>query len=176
MTAGSTAAPERSLSAQNRAERVGDVTYPTRRDEAWRYAPHSQLSTLSFGPGADANVDVPAEIEAQIPALDGPRIVIVNGVVDAGRSDLANLPDGLHLATLAQAMDARPGDVAPHFESAIAEPADAFVALNAAFGEPPSVTMAPSSTWQRGRTLRRRSTSSTSSYRTRPETARAPAR
>ena len=60
--------------------------YPTRRDEAWRYAPHKALGELSFGPPVTLTTDLP-DIDALIPALDGPRIVIVNGVVDVGAVD-----------------------------------------------------------------------------------------
>jgi len=136
VTAGSTATAEPGveLSAEARAARVGEVTLPTRRDEAWRYAPHGELAKLTFGPGASTPVDVPAEVEAQIPAIDGPRVVVVNGLVDHGRSRLDDLPTGLQISSLAEVIADRPSDVAPHFEAALTEPADAFTALNAAFG------------------------------------------
>jgi Fe-S cluster assembly protein SufD len=101
---------------------------PTKRDEAWRYAPHAELARLTFGP-ADAAVDVPAEIEAQIPDLDGHRVVVVNGAVDTGRSTLPSVP-GLAITRLS---DADPDAVAAHFP-ADGEPADAFVAYNTRFG------------------------------------------
>ncbi len=137
MTAGSAATAELELSAEARAARVGDVVLPTRRDEAWRYAPHGELAKLSFGPaGAAVEVSAPMldGVEAQIPSIDGPRIVMVNGRFDAGRSRLDDLPDGLQVSSLAEVIATRPGDVAAHFEPALADPADAFVALNAAFG------------------------------------------
>ncbi len=133
-TATTTATAEAGLSAEARATRLGDVALPTRRDEAWRYAPNAELAKLSFGPAPDAAPEVPEAVMAQIPVIDGPRIVVVNGVVDPDRSELADLPDGLRVTALAEAIDRRPGDVADHFEPALDAPADAFVALNAAFG------------------------------------------
>ena len=43
------------------------------------------------------------DLEAQIPVLDGPRIVVVNGVVDVELSSMTG-PEGLHLSSL---LDAR---------------------------------------------------------------------
>ncbi|MFK8023847.1 MAG: Fe-S cluster assembly protein SufD [Ilumatobacter sp.] len=105
--------------------------YPTKRDEAWRYAPHKTLGELSFGPAVEAGEGVPDELDEQIPDLEGPRIVIVNGVVDAERSELT-VPAGVQLSTLSAASAAGSESAAAHFS--IAEPADAFVALNIEFG------------------------------------------
>lgn len=101
---------------------------PTKRDEAWRYAPHAELARLTFGPAATA-VDVPAEIEARIPDIGGHRVVFVNGAVDPGRSTLGPVA-GLTLTPLS---DADPETVAAHF-AAEGDPADAFVAYNTRFG------------------------------------------
>ncbi len=134
MTAGSAATAELELSAEARLARVGDVALPTRRDEAWRYAPHGELAKLTFGPTTGSPVEVPADVEAQIPSIDGPRVVVVNGLVDPGRSRLDDLPTGLQISSLAEVIADRPGDVVTHFEAALTGPADAFTALNAAFG------------------------------------------
>ena len=104
---------------------------PTKRDEAWRYAPHRRLAELAFGPPVELGTVVPADLEQQIPALEGPRIVIINGVVDTERSRLAG-PDGLQLSTLSETVEQRPARVAAHV--AVDQPADAFVALNVEYG------------------------------------------
>jgi Fe-S cluster assembly protein SufD len=57
---------------------------PTKRDEAWRYAPHRRLAELSFGSGTRSHVD-PIALD-RLPDLDGPRTVVVGGVVDRTRS------------------------------------------------------------------------------------------
>ena len=114
-------------------DRIGAIGYPTKHDEAWRYAPHRMLDELSFGPPVESGTEVPADLDDQIPALDGPRIVVVNGAVDASLSNLAS-PDGLRLSTLADVLAERPEQVAAHFERADDDIADAFVALNIAYG------------------------------------------
>ncbi len=114
-------------------DRIGAIGYPTKRDEAWRYAPHRMLGELSFGPHVELGTELPADLDDQVPALDGPRIVVVNGAVDALLSNLAS-PDGLRLSTLADVVAERPEQVAAHFERADEDIADAFVALNIAYG------------------------------------------
>ena len=114
-------------------DRIGVIGYPTKRDEAWRYAPHGTLAELSFGPPVELGIEVPTDLDDQVPVLAGPRIVVVNGAVDASRSNLAG-PDGLGLSTLAEVLAERPEQVAAHFERADHDIADAFVALNIAYG------------------------------------------
>jgi len=109
-------------------ELLDGVVRPTKRDESWRYAPHRQLDALTFGPSVAA--DLPAELDKQIPALDGPRVVIVNGVVDRDRSDFAT-PHGLHVSSLADAAESQPGLTDRHVDGA--ELVDAFTAYNLAY-------------------------------------------
>ena len=112
-------------------ELLDGVVRPTKRDEAWRYAPHRQLGELTFGPAAGSVVvDLPADLVAQIPALDGPRIVIINGVVDRERSDLAT-PDGVYLRSLGDATESQPELV--NHQGDPAEVVDAFMAYNLAY-------------------------------------------
>jgi len=110
-------------------ELLDSVIRPTKRNETWRYAPHRQLDALTFGPSVA--VDLPADLDEQIPALDGPRVVIVNGVVDRDRSDFAT-PDGLHVWSLADAAESQPGLADRHVDGA--ELVDAFTAYNLAYG------------------------------------------
>ncbi|MEM7324054.1 MAG: Fe-S cluster assembly protein SufD [Actinomycetota bacterium] len=125
--------PAVDLSAAARAEQLNNVKLPTKRDEAWRYAPHRILGKLTFGPTA-APESVPEEIDRQLPDIDGPRVVLVNGVVDHERSNFTAV-EGLQLVTLADAIAEQPELVAPHFAPAGDPYADAFVANNIAFGD-----------------------------------------
>ena len=106
--------------------------YPTRRDGAWRYAPHKELGALSFGPPV-AQIAAMPDIDARVPALDGPRIVVVNGVVDVELSTMV-APAGVHLSSLAVARSEQPELVASHFGHDGDGIRDAYMALNLAFG------------------------------------------
>ncbi len=106
--------------------------YPTRRDDAWRYAPHKALDALSFGPPVTLTSSVP-DLESQIPAIDGPRIVVVNGVVDAELSTMTGQA-GLHLSSLLDARGQQPERLTAHFGQGGDQISDAYMALNLAFG------------------------------------------
>jgi len=134
VTVTTTTADSSNPSTPERLEPTDVIDHPTKRDEAWRYAPHSELGRLSFGPPVASAPSVPAHVEALIPALDGPRIVVVNGVVDHVRSDVAGLPDGVRLSTLADDVHLHPEQLDAHFDRSADDVADAFVALNLAFG------------------------------------------
>ncbi len=124
MSAAATTSPIRAV------ELIDGIVRPTKRDEAWRYAPHRELGELTFGPTGSVVVDLPADLVAQIPALDGPRIVIINGAVDRARSDLAT-PDGVYLRSLADATESQP-DLVNH-QGDRAGVVDAFTAYNLAY-------------------------------------------
>jgi Fe-S cluster assembly protein SufD len=134
VTAATTTTKKSETSPVTQLEQSDPIDYPTKRDEAWRYAPHRELGRLSFGPLAASARSLPEELEEQIPALDGPRIVVVNGVVDDFRSDLTGLPDGLGLWTLADALSEQPEQLDAHFDRGADGIVDAFVALNMALG------------------------------------------
>lgn len=110
---------------------AGALALPTKRDEAWRYAPLKDLGQLSFGPSVVA-AELSADVNGQIPVIDGPRIVLVNGVVDPTRSNLGSDQAGATIMTLADASDHNLDQVKAHFGAA--NPADVFVAQNIAFG------------------------------------------
>lgn len=112
-------------------DRIGSVEFPTKRNEAWRHAPRTKLAQLSFGPAGPSVPIVPADVERQIPRLDGLTIVIVNGVLDRSRSNLDGLPAGLDVQTLVDVAANEPERLDRHFRPALA---DAYSALNVAYG------------------------------------------
>jgi Fe-S cluster assembly protein SufD len=107
------------------------IGLPTKRDEAWRYAPHRQLATLTFGPPSGAPDDLPVDLDDRLPALDGPRIVIVNGVVDPDRSHLAASREHDHLSEVE--VFTRTNDGGAQGEPEV-DVVDAYTALNLAYG------------------------------------------
>jgi len=131
VTAGSIVTPRAHPTSVEVLDRIGAIELPTKRSEAWRYAPHAKLAKLSFGPSTSPAPSLPVEVEQQIPALDGPTIVIINGVVDSTHSKLDELPAGLSVSSLAEVIANDPERLDHHFQSASN---DAFAAFNAAFG------------------------------------------
>lgn len=109
---------------------------PDTRVEAWKYTALRALAQRSFVHG-DAQAATRAVDPAAfaLPGIDGPRLVFVNGVFRADLSQLADLPAGLSLQPLSQALrqDAEPlrFALARHYR----EPGDAFARLNAAFAD-----------------------------------------
>lgn len=111
-------------------QQVRSQDLPTKRDEAWRYAPHKVLGELVFGP-AVAPAVAPADIDDQIPDIAGPRLVIVNGVFDPARSRLESLPDGVRLLSLADAArETVAGLLVREYDAA----EDAYSTINRAYG------------------------------------------
>lgn len=86
------------MSAVATTDVLDGVDLPTKRDEAWRYAPHRLLAELTFGPPAGVPVDLALDLDALVPTLDGPRVVVVNGVVDHDRSTLRASREPGHLS------------------------------------------------------------------------------
>lgn len=107
---------------------------PGTRVEAWKYSALRALGQRSFALGdadiATRRVD-PSTLS--LPGVDGPRLVFVNGTFRADLSALADLPDGLSLQSLGQALSAE----AEPLRSALARThqtsGEAFLQLNAAF-------------------------------------------
>jgi len=114
-------------------DRAVELGLPTKRDEAWRYSPHRLLGELSFGTAVERTVDVPDDLDAQFPSIDGPRVVVVNGVVDGDRSDFSALA-GVDVSTLAAVLADGPDRLGSHFDVAVDDIDDVFLAYNLAFG------------------------------------------
>ncbi len=108
---------------------VDGVVYPTKRDEAWRHAPHRELAELTFGSSVGLPAEIPAELEQRIPALGGPIVVVVNGVVDHERSSF-DAPAGVAVSSLAVAVESNP-DLIERRGGVVA---DAYTAINLTYG------------------------------------------
>ncbi|MEZ5483918.1 MAG: Fe-S cluster assembly protein SufD [Lysobacteraceae bacterium] len=74
---------------------------PTSRQERWKYTSLRALDQRQFVL-PDQNNGKAVVVEAELPSA--PRLVFVDGVFDAGRSDLAGLPEGVELLPLSQGL------------------------------------------------------------------------
>ncbi|MBT8038754.1 MAG: Fe-S cluster assembly protein SufD [Xanthomonadales bacterium] len=104
--------------------------FPHRKVEAWRYTPLKRLE--SAGPGLPGKIasTCPVTIDAAL-LPDVPAIDIVDGVLAQGS---AQLPDGVSVFTLAEAIEMFEGPVRALAEAVPVDgPARAFDAINTAF-------------------------------------------
>ncbi|HEX8385675.1 MAG TPA: hypothetical protein VF576_05805, partial [Rubricoccaceae bacterium] len=111
---------------------------PTRRDEAWKYTDlrAALAPDYTFATGdhdlSDADLDA-AVASAAVDGLNAYLVVVVDGAVQAGRSDLAGLPAGVDVASLREASVAEGSAVADFFGKYADVERDAFAALNTSF-------------------------------------------
>jgi Fe-S cluster assembly protein SufD len=106
---------------------------PDTRVEAWKYTALRALGQRRFA-AIDIGLAV-AAVDADdllLPGVDGARLVFVNGVFHAGLSRVEDMPEGLTLQPLSQALA---GDTEPlrfSLSRYYREPGDAFARINAA--------------------------------------------
>jgi Fe-S cluster assembly protein SufD len=123
------------LAAARRAacEDVARNGLPGPRDEAWKYTSLRALEARAPRVGdADAAVREVDLAALELPGLDGPRVVFVNGAFRADLSRLADLPAGLTVAPLAHLLIAGRDDARVAFDEPFAEPGAAMARLNTA--------------------------------------------
>ena len=106
--------------------------FPTSSDEAWKSINLSPL-TAAFRPAAPSTALTPDALDQVRLGADEWTIVFVNGFFNEAHSDLARLPDGLTITSIAKEIDAGSDLLVDHV-SKVAEFEDhAFTALNTAF-------------------------------------------
>lgn len=91
--------------ARDRAvEAFAAAGFPTRRDEEWRY---TNVRSIVDGPFRTALPEATAAVDMApytVPALDGPRIVFVDGLYREDLSDLSSLAKGIELLPMSRAL------------------------------------------------------------------------
>lgn len=78
---------------------------PTRRDEDWKYTSVSRIFNHNHAHSAAVAVTDDQLAVHHYEGLEAVNIVYVNGHLDAGRSDLSHLPDGLTIIPLSEALE-----------------------------------------------------------------------
>lgn len=113
--------------------RFAGLGLPTNRVEAWKYTSLRPLARKRFVP-APANLDLPGRDALPAPIEDGIRLVFANGRFAPGLSDVADLPAGVRVRSLAEVLAREPDDL--HDRLAAGGPADhPLFALNTALME-----------------------------------------
>ncbi len=106
---------------------------PSARNELWKYTALRALEQRSYAPrdakAATRAIDASA---IELPGIDGPRLVFVNGVFRADLSKSDDLPQGLDVQPLSRALAENPEPLRFLLTRRASEPPDAFAWLNAA--------------------------------------------
>lgn len=115
-------------------QRFAELGYPRRHQEAWRFTDLRPLTTAPILPlpARDNPID-PALLACCRLAAPTYRIVLVNGIYAPKLSDIAALPKGVWLGSIADAVKTRPDLAEAAFDRIETESAQPFAALNAAF-------------------------------------------
>ena len=116
--------------------RFAELGLPTLHDEDWRFTNVAPLAKMVFKPGlGPAHHGVTEKVLSQFPftALAGGQLVFVNGQFAPELSSLAQLPAGVKVMSLADALSNVPALVEPHLCRHARTDSNAFTALNTAF-------------------------------------------
>jgi Fe-S cluster assembly protein SufD len=113
-------------------ERVGVLTVPTTRDEAWRFTDIFRLTKLSFQPVRRVTSLQAADIERFYLEEASTRLVFVDGVYAPQLSSMAT-DSGVVVANLPAAVAAHAAAIEPHLGRHAAFRDNVFAALNTAF-------------------------------------------
>ncbi len=114
-----------------------DLGFPSTRDEEWRYTNVAPIAKTEFSSARDGAAGVsPADITDKLFNDDGcSRIAFVNGRYCEALSSVRELPPGVKVGALGEAMDTDGDLVAQYLARYAAFDAEAFIALNTAFVE-----------------------------------------
>ena len=113
-------------------DRLGALTIPTKRDEAWRFTDISPLTKLSFQPVRSVTSLQAADIEHFYLEEASTRLVFVDGIYAPQLSSMAT-DAGVTVANLPAAVAAHAAAIEPHLGRHAAFHNNVFAALNTAF-------------------------------------------
>ena len=113
--------------------RFGELGFPTRRQEAWRFTNLRALQATNFPPATGIAAVAPAVVDALRMPTATHRLVFVNGRFAPELSLLSVVPAGAWLATVRRTLDERPELLAAAVDYSDTAGAQPFASLNAAF-------------------------------------------
>ncbi len=125
--------PEALTERRRRAiERFGEIGFPSRRAEQWRFINLNRITGTSFRLPESFNGFGAADVEPYT-YPDCHQLVLVNGRFNAEHSKLGELPAGVVIGSLARAAEEHPEIVAAYVGRFARFDDHPFVALNTAF-------------------------------------------
>jgi Fe-S cluster assembly protein SufD len=109
---------------------------PHARSEAWKYTSLRALERRTFVPTMPTDFAIdPALLATILPALPAPRMVFVNGRFDPHHSDLTDLPAGVELQPLSQALNNADPRATNFLDRRFERVDEVFARLNAALAD-----------------------------------------
>lgn len=126
-------------------DRVGELTVPTLRDEAWRFTDISQLTGLSFQRARAPAALSPTEIERFNIAEAANRLVFVDGQY-APRLSRTAMDSGVVVTHLAEGGEAHAALIESHLGRHAEFGGNVFAALNTAFLQDAALILVPHGT------------------------------
>ncbi len=119
--------------AERSAQRFSELGIPTRQHEEWRLTNVESLAEMTFRLADELPEVTAKQIAAfDIPDLDAPRLVFVNGVYSPALSDVNGLPEAIEVRTLRDSFDSHAAILETHLGRYADAEQDAFTALNTA--------------------------------------------
>lgn len=118
------------------AKQLENLRFPTRRDEDYKYTSFARLLNQEYTFPIEASISE-ADLQAlRINGVDAIEVVFVNGLFDESRSKLNDLPEGLTISTIEDALknDTFKPFVEKHLNENTEE-SNPFIVLNSAFAE-----------------------------------------
>lgn len=115
-------------------DRFGKVGFPNNKTEEWRHTNVQPIARIPFKPAAgNESISVRDIHPFSFRQEAACELVFVNGVFSAGLSEVRHLPRGLHVMTLAAALESGSKRVRQHLGKHASIEANPFVALNTGF-------------------------------------------
>jgi Fe-S cluster assembly protein SufD len=116
------------------AERFASVGFPTSRDEEWRFTPITPIAQTAWRPSPAVAAKIPADRLA--PFVFGhpewSTLVFVNGAYSPALSQVSELPRGVRVGSLAEALRGDAGALETHLTRHAPVEGSPFTALNTA--------------------------------------------
>ena len=116
-------------------DRFNRLALPSTRVEAWKYTNLKDLAKTPFDIVGSSIEPTSIDLTGLGAKRSGPvhRLVFANGLYSAALSDAGNLPEGLVVTNLADALTTHGDLVRPHLERISSLEGESLLALNAAF-------------------------------------------
>ena len=113
--------------------RFSALGFPTTKLERWRFTNVSAIASSDFALGEAEEVESSAVTSYELEGVVGPQLVFVNGHFTAELSRTNDLPAGVEIGSLAEALTSKPETVLEHLGSLAQFNSQPFIALNTAF-------------------------------------------